>query len=642
MAICATGNEHSLFLDAVGSVWVCGSNRFGQLGLGDTVAIAQDPIQLKNLPPMISVAASGANSLFLDIEGSMWACGDYPTTGFQPTRYHNQLPKISGIFGHCGAWFFIDESGAVWANGRNSDGQLGLGCVYSVNKPKKIAGLTHIVSVAFGPYHTLFLDVNGAVWSCGENKNGELGLGDQVPRHQPEKIVNLPKIKSACTTENQSYFVDYSGAMWACGNTLILGRNSGSTPIKCPDLGSDIVACAATEKLLLHLNNKGTVFSTTFGMILSERIFARKIKHLPPIKHIHLHPTGDHHFLVDETGSVWSTGKNERGQLGLGNTNYQTTYEKIRGLPKLDPQPNYPSNLKHTEKDIFRSLTGQQNKQLQYKIISALSSNQINIDDLKQRIVSGVIPLANWSIQQSSNLKRIEELNQPIQETKSALLEKQEYLQKIQQEVGSLQQAVAAMEEEKETLLFFGELMDSVSRIQEEVRGGFEAKVQSGAYSEFSVDEVSFFLMVCDLEELVEFQRKNSIDGEHLVIAIMDVSAMKIKNTLLKRKLEFYLKILGAGLLQKEEILSESMIWRHQPLEKTLLLLKEWDIPLDAQIIKQKQISIGQLIFFNVKDFAKVFGVQVKELKCDFSKFRTMRKEFEEFLVGCQKLVVTN
>ena len=34
MAVCASGSNHSLFLDPLGSVWSCGINQNGGLGLG--------------------------------------------------------------------------------------------------------------------------------------------------------------------------------------------------------------------------------------------------------------------------------------------------------------------------------------------------------------------------------------------------------------------------------------------------------------------------------------------------------------------------------------------------------------------------------------------------------------------------------
>ena len=47
----------------------------------------------------------------------------------------------------------------------------------------------------------------------------------------------------------------------------------------------------------------------------------------------------------------------------------------------------------------------------------------------------------------------------------------------------------------------------------------------------------------------------------------------------------------------KEQELSQSMVWRHRELEKTLLFLQEWDIALDKELLRKKGICICHLLF---------------------------------------------
>lgn len=71
----SAGDGFSLFLDENGSVWSCGRNDHGQLGLGDTNN-RNIPELIKNLPKIKSVFTLGFASLFLDSEGSVWSVGD--------------------------------------------------------------------------------------------------------------------------------------------------------------------------------------------------------------------------------------------------------------------------------------------------------------------------------------------------------------------------------------------------------------------------------------------------------------------------------------------------------------------------------------------------------------------------------------
>src|SRR3990167_10728112 len=122
------------FLDVEGSVWTCGRNDFGQLGLGHTMSKFKAE-NVVGLPAIKSMAGGAIHSLFVDFEGSVWACG------------------------------------------YNGHDQLGLGDTTDRNKAEKVAGLPRINTISAGNYHSHFIDEEGGVWVCGCNGNGQLGLG---------------------------------------------------------------------------------------------------------------------------------------------------------------------------------------------------------------------------------------------------------------------------------------------------------------------------------------------------------------------------------------------------------------------------------------------------------------------------------
>ena len=71
---CAIGFQHSLFVDSSSSVWSCGSNDDGRLGLGDSTQ-RNLPEKIKTISNIISVSAGFRHSIFLDNNGDVFTCG---------------------------------------------------------------------------------------------------------------------------------------------------------------------------------------------------------------------------------------------------------------------------------------------------------------------------------------------------------------------------------------------------------------------------------------------------------------------------------------------------------------------------------------------------------------------------------------
>ena len=63
---------------------------------------------------------------------------------------------------------------------------------------------------------------------------------------------------------------------------------------------------------------------------------------------------------------------------------------------------------------------------------------------------------------------------------------------------------------------------------------------------------------------------------------------------------------------------------------KTLLLMKEWEIALNEELVRKKSISVCELLYFNAKDFKEELGVEMGESVEMVGKLK--RKEFERFL----------
>ena len=130
---------HSLILENDGTLWGCGQNNYGQLGLGDN----------NNRNIFTQVTTNDVKSVY---------CGDSHT-------------------------FILENDGTLWGCGRNNEGQLGLGDTANRNTFTQITtNANDIKEIYCGFYHTLILKNDNTLWGCGHNEYGQLGLGDTTNR----------------------------------------------------------------------------------------------------------------------------------------------------------------------------------------------------------------------------------------------------------------------------------------------------------------------------------------------------------------------------------------------------------------------------------------------------------------------------
>ncbi|KAI8833310.1 regulator of chromosome condensation 1/beta-lactamase-inhibitor protein II [Chytriomyces cf. hyalinus JEL632] len=178
-----------------GVVYGFGSNAFGQLGNGttqDAHTISESTVldsnsHLAYRDDSVKAVACGANhSLLLTQNGTVYGAGSnsHGQLGQSSEPTQSMFKKLSlphdTVFETiaCG-WnhsFGIDSSGAIWAFGDNSYGQLGFNP--QSNAEARIVQLnnqTRPIKIALGLRHSLVLFEDGHVFGWGETKAGALG-----------------------------------------------------------------------------------------------------------------------------------------------------------------------------------------------------------------------------------------------------------------------------------------------------------------------------------------------------------------------------------------------------------------------------------------------------------------------------------
>src|SRR3990167_9537379 len=264
----------------------------------------------------------------------------------------------------------------------------------------------------------------------------------------------------------------------------------------------------------MFLDKQGNLFTcgyNQFGQLglgdKNDRHTPQKVNNIPPMSSLSSCNTAHYYLqIVDCEGGVWSCGRNDYGQLGVGHTNDTHTFQQIANIPKLKGTMQEGSV---EEKEMFKSMEKQQSKELMLKLQSGKGIKQLDKDQAKQKIIEGVIGMAEWTMKWQEIHEKKQQLNECIEQHKLTLLDKQQQFKKLKQEIKEIQQALSNMQENTKTLEFYDQLLQPIAEAEKDLKGGFEEKLKAGKHGDFTVDEVSLFLNVCGMKELVIQDRKS-------------------------------------------------------------------------------------------------------------------------------------
>jgi alpha-tubulin suppressor-like RCC1 family protein len=188
-----------VLLEEAGNLFCCGENFAGQLATGNYESQARF-VRVSLAVPLLCISSGSAHTVGVGEDGSLWSwgsnrqgqlgLGNQVTKLATPTRIPDTNGFVAVSASHCFS-MALDQNGHVWSFGSNHSGVLGLGIdnrEAQVSVPTQIDSMSQIRAISAGLFHVLFLDTQGRLWTVGYNYSHQLGLGDALSRCTPCRI----------------------------------------------------------------------------------------------------------------------------------------------------------------------------------------------------------------------------------------------------------------------------------------------------------------------------------------------------------------------------------------------------------------------------------------------------------------------
>ena len=302
-------------------VLASGFNQYGQLGRNTTTNInffqqvlGQNATNF--IKSITQISAGGNHTLFLQNNGYVYACGynNKGQLGLGNNTNYNTLQRVKGINGNdfvkniitvCASYahsLFLTESASVYVTGYNADGQLAIGNNIDYNT-LQVASISDVKHISAKGNHSLFLLHNGTVYACGYNQYGQLGLANNMNYNTPQQVKGssgigyVSDVIQVSASGATSLFLRSDKTVLCCGYNV----NGG--------LGIGTNLDVNTLQQVKGVNGVGYIQDVV--QVSAQYMFS---------------------LLLKADGTVYGTGKNDYGQLGLGNNTNYSTLQQVKGV----------------------------------------------------------------------------------------------------------------------------------------------------------------------------------------------------------------------------------------------------------------------------------------------------------------------
>ncbi|NTV89063.1 MAG: hypothetical protein HGA22_01665 [Clostridiales bacterium] len=320
-SVISAGADSTFVIKKDGSLWGCGANDFGNIGVGNRETVS---VFTKILEDVSSVSASEYHTVALKRDGTLWGFGD--GTG-------NRLPDAKNLLypekiledvkaASAGIYYTaaIKTDGSLWISG---DFSIGDGRV--MDSHNFLKAMDGVKSVIAGDSNCIIIKEDDSLWIWGSNTTGQIGtgkVGDAV--YTATKVMDDVAFAALGTSVMA---VKKDSTLWIWGNSQRtytadgIAEESISTPVKVMD---NVLQCSTSSNnpTFFVLKRDGSVWGWGSGHVMTS-LFGKSVISQPSKvtdDAIAISSESRHLAVVKKDMTLWLGGQSIGGRLGFGKT----------------------------------------------------------------------------------------------------------------------------------------------------------------------------------------------------------------------------------------------------------------------------------------------------------------------------------
>jgi alpha-tubulin suppressor-like RCC1 family protein len=358
------GRSNSMAIRSDGTLWAWGSNLRGQLGDG-TMNNRQTPIQIGHDTDWSEIACA-EHSAGLKEDGRLWTWGseqdgELGNTTWWHYPFDENATNVVHFSSGRASTVFVRTDGSLWTLGTNTDFCLGLGLVSATDQvweATQIGTEKNWAKVTSGQYHNMALKSDGTLWAWGRNTEGQLGIGNNLNQSAPVQVGTDADWIFVESGFNHTVAIRQDGSLWTWGANDF-GQLGDSTNLSKPSpvrIGeaSDWLSVSAYDHNLA-LKSDGTLWAWGRNGIAGGGQVGNEstIDVWTPTKigedndWVRGEAGSAHSLALKENGSLWGWGSNTWGEINLSTRAIPTQIGTANDWSAISAGSQFTMGLKH-------------------------------------------------------------------------------------------------------------------------------------------------------------------------------------------------------------------------------------------------------------------------------------------------------